>query len=128
MNITDITCLIIDDVETVRKELTKTLNELGIEKVLTSDSLLESWNIINDEKIDVIYCDWNMPKGDGIDLLKRLRESEKIKHRLQKFIMVTGSNEKVLQAMDIGANNVIHKPFSKEIIKIKLETIFNQIF
>lgn len=128
MNITDITCLIIDDVETVRKALTKTLNELGIEKVLTSDSLLESWNIINDEKIDVIYCDWNMPKGDGIDLLKRLRESEKIKHRLQKFIMVTGSNEKVLQAMDIGANNVIHKPFSKEIIKIKLETIFNQIF
>ena len=123
--------MIIDDVETVRKALKKTLKELGIIKITETDSLLESWNILNDSfssenPVDIIFCDWNMPKGYGIALLNKLRSSHDDRFRLFKFIMVTGAENKVLEAMDAVAHNVIHKPFSKEIIKLKLELIYNQ--
>ena len=131
MNLSEMNVLIIDDIETVRKALTKSLKELGIEKIQESDSLLSSWNAIMDSfeseaPIDIVFCDWNMPKGDGIELLKKLRSSEDERLKLLKFVMVTGAENKVLEAMDSGAHNVIHKPFTSDIIKLKLELIFNK--
>lgn len=128
MKISDLSFLIIDDVELVRKTLSRALNKLGITNILTTDSIEESWNIINEKDIDIIMCDWNMPKGDGIDLLTKLRESSEERLQLQKFIMVTGSNDKVIVAMDHGAHNVIHKPFDCETIKRKLNIIYGKIF
>jgi two-component system chemotaxis response regulator CheY len=120
--------LVIDDIKTVRTILGKILSELGITSIHTSDSLLDSWNILIRElktsPIDLILCDWNMPKGDGIELLAKLRANEDDKLRLTKFIMITGTNDKVLEAMDKGANNIIHKPFSIETIRAKLELVF----
>ncbi len=133
MELSDLKVLIVDDVETVRNIFSKKLNKLGITKISQSDSLLDSWKKIQDEHdannpYDIIFCDWNMPKGDGIFLLKRVRECHKSKIRLVRFVMVTGSNEKIQEAMDNGANNIIHKPFTEDIILNKLELIFSQEF
>ena len=126
--LSELNVIIIDDIKTVRTILTKNLNEIGITSIHTSDSLLESWKIIMSESetnpIDLILCDWNMPKGDGINLLTKLRSDENDHIRLTKFIMITGSNDKVLEAMDKGASNIIHKPFNKQIIEEKLELVF----
>lgn len=129
MNVGDLNVLIVDDVSTVQKVFSKALREIGVNNIETTDSNLEAWNILNDklnksEKIDVVFCDWNMPKGDGIYLLKKIRESNDEKLKWTKFIMVTGSNDKVLEAMDEGANNVIHKPFSRDVISQKLNLIY----
>lgn len=118
--------LVIDDVQTIQKLLCKNLNELGIVDVQLSDSIHESWEIIvNDHKngraIDLIFCDWHMPKGDGLNFLEKIRSGENPSLRLTKFIMITGANEKTLVSIDKGANNVIHKPFTIETLKIKIE-------
>lgn len=128
MKIGDLSLLVIDDVEMVQKSLVKCLNKLGITKITTTDSIDESWEIINNQQIDIILSDWNMPKGDGIELLEKLRSSTDPKLSLQKFIMVTGSNDKVIVAMDNGAHNVIHKPFDSETIKKKIDLLYGQIF
>ena len=133
MRIQDLKVLIVDDVEAVRNVFEKKLKKLGVSHISQSDSLLDSWEKIQDacdqgDAYDIIFCDWNMPKGDGIFLLQRVRECPKTEVKLVKFIMVTGSNEKVLEAMDNGANNIIHKPFTEEIILKKLELIYSQEF
>lgn len=66
MKLNDLNVLTIDDVETVRKALSKSLNELGIVNINQSESLLSSRNAIVDSfeshtPIDVFFCDWNMP-------------------------------------------------------------------
>lgn len=129
MKYANLNVLIVDDIKTVRTMLTKNLNALGIEKIQATDSLLSAWSVLTGDyekknPIDIIFCDWNMPKGDGIDLLKKIRSEAQDELRLTKFVMITGSNDKVLEEMDYGANNIIHKPFSAEIIKNKLELIF----
>ena len=131
-NISNLRALIIDDVATVRTILTKNLKSLGITEISTSDSIEDAWIKImksydTELPIDIIFSDWNMTGGDGIDLLKRIRSSEDDKVRLSKFIMVTGAHNKVLEAMDEGANNIIHKPFSSAIIKSKLELIYGSL-
>lgn len=74
MKISDLNVLVIDDVQTIRNLLKKNLNELGIKKIQETDSLLDAVKFIqtgiNEQTpIDLILCDWNMPKGDGIELL-----------------------------------------------------------
>ena len=132
MKLSNLKVLIIDDVQTIRNLLTKNLNELGITTIEASDSSMDSWKIIlegieSNAPVDLVLCDWNMPKGDGIDLLEKIRSQEDGRVRLTKFIMITGANDKVLRAMDMGANNIIHKPFNTQKIYEKLELIFDNI-
>ena len=94
-DITKLKAMIIDDVATVRTVLAKNLKELGIKNIIQCDSLDDAWGkLLNEDDkgspFDIIFCDWNMPGGDGIDLLKRLRRDEDKKFSLTKFIMVTG--------------------------------------
>ena len=73
MNIKNLNVIIVDDVNVVRQSLKKTLSHLGIEKIFEASNIKEAWNIINEYSIDIVFCDWNMPDGDGIDLLTKLR-------------------------------------------------------
>ncbi len=79
------------------------------------------------QAVDIVLSDWNMPGGNGDELLGRIRSSEDDSLRLTKFIMITGAGEKTVEAIDAGANNIIHKPFTAETIKNKLELIFGKL-
>lgn len=121
--------LVVDDVETVRMVLKQTLGELDITKVEEAPSVSFAWDLIdfnnkNQDPFDLIFCDWNMPLGDGNELLKRVRESSEQAIKWVKFVMVTGSDHKVAESMDLGAHNIIHKPFDKKYIKKKLDLIY----
>jgi CheY-like chemotaxis protein len=124
MSLHNLNVLIVDDVKVVRTSLKKILNEFSMEKVFEASNIQEAWDIIEEYQIDLIFSDWNMPDGDGIELLRKLREHSNEKKKYTKFIMVTGAEEKTLKAMDSGANNIIHKPFDGNIILEKLNLIF----
>lgn len=124
LDLSELQVLIVDDVKAVRQLLTKSLNSLGIEYVREASNIHEAMTTINSSPVDLVFSDWNMDDGDGIDLLKRLRNSEEDRLRYLKFIMVTGSDQKVMAAMDEGAHNIIHKPFTPEIIMRKLELLY----
>lgn len=121
--------LVVDDVDTVRRVLKKTLGELDINNVEEAPSVDLAWNALTshqekNEPFDIVFCDWNMPMGDGNELLKRIRESKVPAIKLIKFVMITGSDHKVAESMDLGAHNIIHKPFEKKFIKFKLDLIY----
>jgi two-component system chemotaxis response regulator CheY len=130
--LSNLNVLVIDDIETVRNVLVKHLKQLGINKVKTTDCIYQGWNIMEDgiesnDEVDIVFSDWNMPNGDGIYLLEKIRKSDNERLRLIKFVMVTGAHNKVLEAMDKGAHNIIHKPFDSKIIKEKFELIFGNL-
>lgn len=132
MDLSKINVLIIDDVETVRNVLDKHLKQLGVKNIKKTDCIYQGWNMMEDgiesnNEIDIIFSDWNMPNGDGIYLLEKIRKSENERIRLIKFVMVTGANDKVLEAMDKGAHNIIHKPFNMKVLKEKFELIYGAI-
>lgn len=125
MEYQNLNVLVVDDVKVVRSALSKALNKVNIIHISDAENIQEAWEIITKQKIDIIFCDWNMDDGDGIDLLKKLREQENNELKFKKFIMVTGAKDKAYLAMDAGAHNIIHKPFDVDTIRTKLELLYN---
>ena len=125
MDFTQLKVLVVDDIKVVRTALSRDLTSIGIHKIHESDNIMDAWEKIISENVDLIFCDWNMPNGDGIELLKRVRAEKDDSLRFKKFIMITGSEGKAYMAMDSGAHNIIHKPFKSEDIKNKIELLFS---
>ncbi|PZP39528.1 MAG: response regulator [Pseudomonas fluorescens] len=115
--------LVVDDAQTMRRIVVNLLRQLGFTNMTEADDGTTAWERLNTEHIDLIISDWNMPKMTGIDLLKKVRESEK--YRVTPFIMVTaeGKRENVIAAVQAGVSNYIVKPFNAATLKEKMTKV-----
>jgi two-component system chemotaxis response regulator CheY len=116
--------LVVDDSRTIRTILRRLLIELGYEVCEAADGK-EALAVIEAEgtAVSLVLTDWNMPEMDGLALLKRLRQIPELS--LLKIIMVTTETElnRMVTALDAGANEYVMKPFTKDILREKLELI-----
>jgi two-component system chemotaxis response regulator CheY len=81
--------------------------------------------VIESEKatVSLVLADWNMPEMNGLDLVKQLRLNPDFSS--VKVIMVTTETEvdHIVSALEAGANEYVMKPFTKDILKDKLELV-----
>jgi DNA-binding response OmpR family regulator len=68
---------------------------------------------------DIILLDWNLPKKDGSEVLKEIKENNSLKN-IPVIILTTSSAEKdILEAYDLHANASLVKPIDfDEFIKV----------
>jgi two-component system chemotaxis response regulator CheY len=120
---TSIRVLVVDDFATMRRILKNILKQLDFKNLVEADDGTTAWEILEGQDIDLIISDWNMPKMSGIDLLKKVRASEKYKKA--PFLMVTAEAQKqnVIEAVQAGVSNYVVKPFTAEAIFEKLDKI-----
>lgn len=115
--------LVVDDMLTMRKIVSKVLKEIGFTDITEAQDGALGWQAITNAKpaIGLVISDWNMPNSTGLDLLKRVRADSKF-NRLP-FIMVTAEAEKhqIVEAVKAGVSNYVIKPFSPEGLREKLE-------
>ena len=121
---TSVNVLVVDDFPTMRRIVINLLKQLGIQRIREAENGQHAWTVMQEEAIDFVVTDWNMPKMTGIELLKTIRADAK--YGRIPVLMVTAESEKeyILQAIQAGVNNYIVKPFTAEILKEKLEKIF----
>jgi len=84
----------------------------------------EAWRILQQEKApQIAILDWIMPKMDGIEVCRRLREREKDGSRYTYVIILSAKTEKqdIVTGMDMGADDYIVKPFDKEECRARLQ-------
>jgi two-component system, chemotaxis family, chemotaxis protein CheY len=116
--------LVVDDSKTIRTILRRILIELGYE-VCEAANGKEALQVIETRKttVKLVLADWNMPEMNGFELLKRLRQDPDLSSLT--VVMVTTETElsNMVSALDAGANEYIMKPFTKEILKGKLELV-----
>jgi two-component system chemotaxis response regulator CheY len=116
--------LIVDDSKTIRMILGRILRELGYEVCEAIDGK-DALKVIEAQKatVDLVLADWNMPEMNGLDLVKHLRQNPDLAST--KVIMVTTETEidHIASALEAGANEYVMKPFTKEILKEKLELV-----
>ncbi|MBF0496572.1 MAG: response regulator [Deltaproteobacteria bacterium] len=116
--------LVVDDFVTMRRIMRNHLRHLGYTNVAEADDGATALPMLKKEKFDLIICDWNMPRLSGLQLVEIIRQDEELKHI--PFLMVTVETLKrnILKAVQAGVTNYIAKPFSRETLKRKIETIF----
>ncbi len=109
------TILAVDDSPTIRKLVSMTMEGQGYRIVVASDGI-EALAILKDEHPDLILCDVAMPKLDGYQLCKIIRNSTDTKHI--PVVMLSGKDglfDKVRGKM-AGCSNYITKPFEPDIL------------
>ena len=101
--------LVVDDESNLRLVVQRELSRQGHEVETASDGE-SAWNMLEETDFDVLLCDINMPRLDGIGLLRRLREKSQ---NQPEVIMLTGAAtvENAIEAMKLGAYDYLTKPY-----------------
>ena len=114
--------LIVDDSAAIRKILERVLRHTDFQlgDVIEAGDGKEALDKLNGRDVGLILSDINMPNMDGLELLQRVKANDA--WRALPVIMVTteGSQDKVMQAIQLGATGYIRKPFTADQIKEKL--------
>jgi len=111
--------LIVDDSSVMRKIVERSLRQAGIDlkEVLQAGNGAEALTVLQDNSVDLILCDINMPVMDGLEFVKQLAGVEKAKGVPVVMITTEGSEAHVVQALSCGARGYIRKPFTPEQVK-----------
>ena len=115
--------LVVDDYNTMLRILKNLLKQLGFHNVDQAMDGAEALQKLNATNFDFIISDWNMEPMTGIELLRKVRASDNLKHI--PFIMITAESktENVVAAQKAGVSNYIVKPFNAETLKGKMASV-----
>jgi two-component system chemotaxis response regulator CheY len=119
--------LVVDDQQTMRSLVRTGLQQLGFKDIRESPDGEDGLRSMLTTKSHLIISDYNMPKLDGLGLLRAVRSHEPI--RGTAFIMLTGRADKELvqRAVQFGVNNYLVKPFTVQTLKEKIEAVFGPL-
>lgn len=108
--------LVVDDQKIVCYSLQRFLQSEGY-NVHTATSGEDALSVLNDINPDLVIMDVRMPEMDGLEVLKRIKES----HPKVQVIMMTAfsTTEKAIYAMKLGAYDYLTKPFDNDELLIR---------
>jgi CheY-like chemotaxis protein len=117
--------LIADDDRLCREHLAAILAKWPEHRVAFAADGLEAWTLLNDRRhwFDLLFLDIKMPKLDGLQLMRRIRES--VMHRSARIIICTSANDRttITQAIQLGARHYLVKPCDEATLTRKLEQL-----
>lgn len=101
--------LLVEDEANIRRVMKKVLQEQDLKLIITEAvDGVDAINQLNSTSFDLVLCDIKMPKKDGLDVLKYIKE----KNIHTPVVMISGHGdlETAVQAMRLGAYDYISKP------------------
>lgn len=105
--------LAVDDSRVMRRAMSKILSKEY--DVVETENGEDAWTVLlNDDSIQIVFTDLNMPFLDGYGLLERIRSSDDPQLNETPVIIITGKDDDEdakQEALDKGANDFITKPF-----------------
>ena len=112
-------CLVVDDSRVIRKVARRILEDLGFEVTEAGDGA-EALATCRTTLPDAILLDWNMPGMDGLTFLRHLRLEPGGDVPRVIFCSVENDLERIREALAVGADEYIMKPFDGDIMASKL--------
>lgn len=115
--------MVVDDSRAVRMILSRILREAGLEVCEAADGKEALARLAGGESVSLILVDWNMPNLDGLGFVRCLRSDPG--NAAVKVMMVTTETEmdRMVAALEAGANEYVMKPFTPDIISDKLRLL-----
>ncbi len=106
--------LIVDDSITVRELLSMTFTNAGYRVEQARDGQ-EAWDKLRDGlPCDLVFCDIEMPRMDGLELLSRMQKDSRLSHLPIAMLTSRGSDRHRQMALQLGASGYFTKPYLEE--------------
>lgn len=117
--------LIIEDEFAIREMLTFVIEQAGY-KAVAAESYNEAQQYLLEETPALILLDWMLPEMSGIQIAKKLKQSDNFKNI--PIIMLTARSEEddKIQGLDVGADDYITKPFSPKELVARLKAVLRR--
>ncbi|MEH1774953.1 MAG: response regulator [Nostoc sp.] len=110
----DPTVLIVDDSITVRELLSLTFNKAGYRVEQARDGQ-EAWDKLRSGlPCDIVFCDIEMPRCDGLELLSRIQKDSNLNHLPIAMLTSRGADKHRQIAAQLGASGYFTKPYLEE--------------
>ncbi len=111
---TEPTVLIVDDSITVRELLSMTFNKVGYRVEQARDGQ-EAWEKLRSGlPCDLVFCDIEMPRMDGLELLSRIQKDPTLAHLPIAMLTSRGADRHRQMAVQLGAKGYFTKPYLEE--------------
>lgn len=108
------TVLIVDDSITVRELLSMTFKKAGYRVQQARDGK-EAWEKLRSEiPCDLVFCDIEMPRMDGLELLSRMQKDSQLSKLPIAMLTSRGADRHRQMAMQMGAKGYFTKPYLEE--------------
>ncbi|MBD1875383.1 response regulator [Nodosilinea sp. FACHB-131] len=113
---TDPTVLIVDDSITVRELLSMSFNKIGYRVEQARDGQ-EAWEKLRSGlPCDLVFCDIEMPRMDGLELLSRMQKDDVLSRVPTAMLTSRGADRHRQMAVDLGAKGYFTKPYLEEML------------
>lgn len=111
--------LVVDDSETVRDIIAKALQlaQVPINELHKAANGQEGLDILQDKEVDLVFSDINMPVMNGVEMIERMHEDERLSGIPVIVVSTEGSSTRREQLKTKGVSAYICKPFTPERIK-----------
>jgi two-component system, sensor histidine kinase and response regulator len=112
--------LIVEDSDLQREISIAQLQQIGFEKITGAANGIEAIEYLENNPVDFILSDWEMPDMNGLELLKKVKENPSLKNI--PFLILTAHNdpEKNQEALNLGALDYIVKPLTPDDLHMKI--------
>lgn len=117
--------IVIDDMAAMRHVMINMLRHVGFDHVDEAVDGLQGLQMLKNLDYDLVITDLNMPKMDGLQLLKAIRQDDNLQHLPVVIVTCENDKQKVQQALLEKVNGFIIKPFNmntleKQLTRLKL--------
>lgn len=119
--------LIVDDFSTMRRIIKNLLRDLGFTNTSEADDGTTALPMLQNNHFDFVVTDWNMPGMTGIDLLKAIRADQRLAGLPVLMVTAEAKREQIIEAAQAGVNGYVVKPFTAQVLKEKIDKIFERI-
>ena len=112
--------LVIDDSAVTGTIVESILRACGFANIECATDGARGLELLRARHFDLVLCDWEMPRMDGVGVLRRVRQDPALQHT--RFILMSANKEDgwTRLAVDADADALLVKPFRPEALKEKL--------
>ncbi len=117
----EIKMLIAEDDAIPRKFLLKMLSEFWDGPVLVAEDGLEAWELMQKDFASLLIIDWMMPGLTGIELCKKIRETDFGRYVYIILLTAKDNQQDVLEGLNAGADDYVRKPFNAQELQLRIK-------
>ena len=119
--------LLVDDDPLIRRMVLSILNKNGYDQVREATDGQEAVDMVQAELPDLILLDIMMPKLNGYEVCKFLRENPRFQNIPIIMMTALGEKEDLLKAFEMGVDDYLSKPIDRQILLARIEALFRRI-
>ncbi|SHH46822.1 response regulator receiver protein [Ferrimonas marina] len=105
--------LVVDDMESVCKQIARQLRQLGATDIELANSGSQALSMLATGRFDLVLADWYMPGMDGLELTRRIQQDRDQAGIPVVMVSSESRAELISRALDSGVQAYITKPFNK---------------